>query len=229
MTEIATSAPEYVVGIPRGVLVSSGWLPQVGFTPMSGRDPILSSLRFIRRERESKVRADAEYDETFQQLAVFMVIKNRDGKFLLVEDAHTEERLQGTWSLGLGEHCDSKDFSLRDTFDRAIREELEIRSNQERISYDTNSAKGLREKISMFIHTKFVGVIRDERDAVGRSHIGAIWIVKPKGNIELIPQVEEKAYRYLSIQEIDARVSLNGWSDIILREILKPTGVSMDV
>jgi predicted NUDIX family phosphoesterase len=222
---------ESIVGIPRKALPDK--LQPIEkdsslYIPINGLSDIRAYLRQVRESKEVRRRDEAERDVEFQQLVVHNVLVKGESVFA-VENAHTDQRLRNTISLGLGGHCTAEDVSLIDTFYREFAEEVSIKKDGEIIPYqDERRVQQIKEHV--IIHP--VGIIKDERDDVGKSHVGVVCVVTPKNEaVDFALQVEnaaeERKGNYVKIQEVSdqrqrGEIQLNGWGDIVLRHVLLP-------
>lgn len=159
--------------------------PLAGFIKMTPRTFFESASRslFIGRREE------LEQDERFGQALPYIVLFQRANEFQTSPRVFAyqrtkkvgEQRLAGNLSVGLGGHMDLSDVAMQDsaidillTFARSIAREL----NEELVFKHPGSGNMLSydqvrsNQTDMF--PKFVGLINDTTNAVGRVHYGCV-------------------------------------------------------
>jgi predicted NUDIX family phosphoesterase len=167
--------------------VTSRWVEQQirpGFTPRADFNPVtlLESGECSyqhRNDNRDDPSPDVESDEDYRQVCSYVVI--RHGMQILSYGRGKgggEAQLHSRLSIGVGGHVESSDmaggFGLEDLFraaTREVREELVITSN--------------------VVDFKFVGTIWNADDAVGRRHLGLLFLAYLDG--EMVSSREESA------------------------------------
>lgn len=135
-----------------------------------------------------------EQDETFRQLIPYIVVRNRHGQILCYQrKGGGEKRLDAKWSIGIGGHVNDGDKDWIHGVWREVREEL--------------STVSLHK---LTLHGP-IGFIRDDSDAVGRVHLGVLYVLDvPDG----VTYREEGDVAWSPYPEVIA--GLEKWSRIAL-------------
>lgn len=150
---------------------------------------------FVERER-------AEHDETIRQLIPYVVMRNREDRYLLVKrlKKQTEKRLHGFYSVGIGGHVNDQDegndpwMKFLAGMEREISEEVVVKGPFE------NSPK-------------YIGVIRENTTPVNRVHIGLIFEVK--ADIEGIREVDKFSWEFTDMNGLMERYEeMETWSQV---------------
>ncbi len=105
-------------------------------------------------------RDQAEIDTNFKQWIPYILLRNPRGELAAYPRQGTEKRLHGLWSVGLGGHINPVDGS---TWAAALWNGL-----RRELQEEFPSAAGGT--------TRLVGIINEEKTAVGRVHIGAVFL-----------------------------------------------------
>lgn len=148
--------PEEVLVVPRARLFATG-----GFHGFSSAG-VASYLSTIAAHAVFEVRDPVERDPSLKQIIPYLVLRHGD-RVLLVRRtrAGSEARLREKFSIGLGGHINPEDVGdARDPVDAGLRREL-----AEEVEVPT----GWRARP--------VGVLNDDREAVGSVHFGIVYIV----------------------------------------------------
>ncbi len=154
---------------------------------------------FVERER-------AEYDETIRQLIPYVVMRNKDGRYLLVKrlKTQTEKRLHGFYSIGIGGHVNDQDDGKTpwkkffSGMEREISEEVVVNEFLER--------------------PRYVGAIRENTTPVNRVHMGLIFEVK--ADIEQMREVEKFSWEFTDMAGLMERYGdMETWSCIAVDAI----------
>lgn len=157
------------------------------------------------------LREKAEKDEEFRQVIPYVLMENVNGEYLLLKRLVTqgESRLHNKYSLGIGGHVEIEDRvndgRLWDTFLTGMRREIEE-------EVDVN-----------FLQTpRFIGLINNTAEEVGRVHIGLFYEVKIKFNF--LRETDEFEYSWESTDSLRKYEHLmEGWSKIVLNYLIKQT------
>lgn len=208
------------------------------YIPIKSFRELYKFIHFSNSNKRSRVRGGSEYDvekdESFQQLIMYGVVV-RDGKVLAYQRGdvgkYDEARLAGKFSLGIGGHFEPSDTSLPQSFYREFAEEVNIMRNGEIVTLPLDeNGKILPGKAKELFSIAPVGIIKDERDAVGRVHLGIVCLIHPRNEsitIQVKADGENVSTQYVSPHKLSefaasGDVSLEGWSDIVLRNELLP-------
>jgi predicted NUDIX family phosphoesterase len=126
---------------------------------VTGDDVVLSRMTPVWVERKL-----AEEDPSYKQVIPYAVCVREDGSVCCYRRKGSERRLHGRWSCGVGGHVDHDDIAenARDAVYAGLRREL----SEEFVGFDESS-----------VAVHFHGFIREERTAVGRVHLGAVFSV----------------------------------------------------
>ncbi len=150
-------------------------------------------------------RGKAEQDESLRQLIPYVVIKNKDGLYLMVRrlKAQTESRLHGFYSLGIGGHINDTDegespwMKFLSGMEREINEEVDIET------YDW---------------PKYVGTIRENTTDVNKVHLGIVFTITT--NIKGIKEKEKFTWELINSYDIMKRYEeLESWSRLAFEAV----------
>lgn len=229
--------------IPRSKLTEANIIPEdCEGRYIYKRLPALSELKKVislaRYHGEYKPRFGnngMENNPDFQQLVMYGFVVTQEDNFLIYRrgkgEEYLEDRLAGKVSLGIGGHMDRTDLSIGQSFYRELEEEAEIVFNGDPINFRVDNRVAIRE-IKKIIKVTPVGVIKDERDNVGKVHLGIVCRITLKiDNLEIKVRTEtgeNVRYQYVTPQQYLAmkesgEIEPEGWTDIIFREEILPT------
>lgn len=230
--------------VPRRVLVDEGLIPgeiegRYVYQRLQGFDELKKLLRIAQNHgvyMERNGEQGVENDPSFQQLIMYGFIQ-RDGKFLLYQRAegtnYSEARLAGKVSVGIGGHMERTDLALSDSFYREIDEETQITLGGEPVSFRKEDGSLDVRKMKDLIQITPLGLIKDERDEVGKVHLGLVCaIILKMAGVEVHVKTgkgDENAVsmyvtpaEYQTMQET-GQIIPEGWTDIVFQEeILRP-------
>jgi predicted NUDIX family phosphoesterase len=127
----------------------------------------------IRKQMVYMSRAEAEIDEEYLQPITYAIVVADDKVFCTKRLKGGDERLKGLCSIGTGGHVDEGE-TLESTLYRELEEEIGV----------TND---------MIKHCRLMGYIHDRNNAVGRVHIGLVYLVK----------IDEKQMPNIAVREKD--------------------------
>ena len=147
-------------------------------------------------------REDAEADENYKQIIPYAIVRCRhDGLLACYPRKGAESRLHGKWSLGVGGHINPEDDQngASRTALAALRRELA----EEFDGIDIGRAE-----------IALVGVINEEHSAVGRVHLGIVYLVTVQSKPE--PADELAGLRWVRESQL-AEYNLELWSRLALR------------
>lgn len=141
------------------------WLPDAGSVRLkeAGFFAVLERVR-----PHWQARSGAETDPAFKQWIPYILICNRRGELAAYPRRGSEARLHGLWSLGIGGHInptDGQHGGVRP--DPAWREWIWNGLRRELAEEYPSAAEG---------RTEFLGIIHESRTAVGRVHVGAVFL-----------------------------------------------------
>lgn len=176
---------EHVLVIPRSELERLGTFQ--GFNPNS--DHYINGFQIM----EFKPREDMEKDPSFKQLIPYVIIVS-DGKVFQYTRNGSEKRLDAKKSIGVGGHINDIDAQdpITNCAHREIMEEVTIGD------YDL----------------EIIGLINDDRTAVGSVHLGVVMVATATGDV--LPR--EKALQDAGLVEVDMLdfEALEDWSKLCL-------------
>ena len=175
-------------------------------------------------------RAAAEYDSGFQQISMYGFVI-RSGRLMTYQRGHANEepRLDRRQvAIGVNAHMELDDTNFIQSFYREIAEEVQVFKDRQKVEISNGSAiKHFKQLISLTP----VGIIKDERDEVGRMHTGVAIRIEPKTPDVDIRVCMDNGQSSVPVSFIDplelfrltqnGKVRLEGWGEIVLeREIL---------
>jgi predicted NUDIX family phosphoesterase len=183
-------------------------------------DEVSELLSFINKEKEFKERKGingVEENPEWQQI-IFYALIVKDNKFFVYQrggenSGMSENRLFSKLSVGVGGHIEPFDNTLIDSLYRELDEELYFTKNGQVI----NTSGKLR----------VIGVIKDERDAVGKVHLGLACIVEIEDSMinVSIKSDENVDGWFITIDEYKKLVSSGkyvpeGWTQLVIDKLL---------
>lgn len=226
--------------VPTEKLISSGLIEgsyagKVIFKKMSKTKTslIYQIVEKYGKYRQRHGRGGVEKNPLFQQLIMYAFVLNGK-KFLVYQrdttGKHSDSRLSGKVSVGIGGHMDPTDLTLEDSLWRELDEEAEI-------VVDGSSAffRNVKGQLNISLMKKLisiepVGILKDGRDEVGMVHLGIICMIKPKkNNVEFRLKTGEEAakFSFVTLSEYenmtaDKSVVPEGWTEIVVNKVIKP-------
>jgi predicted NUDIX family phosphoesterase len=234
-----------IFGVPRDTLVKSGIIPpenetagKATFIPISSISELLHFIRAAHGKPETgggfyRERSGAETDPAFQQISMYGFIM-KDGQLLTYHRGHANEepRLdRRKIAIGVGGHMEQDDTNFIQSFYREIAEEVEILKDGEKIKISNGTGvdiKHFKELVTLIP----VGIIKDERDEVGRMHIGVAVRVEPKApNIDIRVSMDNGessvSATFIDPKELFAKsksgqAKVEGWGEIVLEHAILP-------
>lgn len=190
---------ELIVVVPRNALE-----PILGnelFVPTSS----FSALENLIKENKMLLkRKDAEANPAYKQIIPYFVFK-QDDKYFLMQRAHTagEARLKNKMSLGIGGHLRQEDIA------GAPLEQWGMREFHEEVAFDGG------------ITLTPLGIINDERNEVGKVHLGIVFLVEGFGGTISI-RSELKSGHLTSLSQIQEQFeALETWSQLVADHLTK--------
>lgn len=200
-TKLQRSRDENILVVRREELFPSGaWQglqrPDSSFFDKdSGKD----FLEIIMQKKEFLPRSLMEQDFNYKQIIPYLVFKHEDKYFLMQRKAKASEtRLQSKYSLGIGGHIREEDIKTGDIAQWASREFLE------EVDY---SGK---------FEVKFLGVLNDDSNDVGKVHVGFIYLLEGDScNISVKSELESGIL--LTMPELDGFYDrMENWTQIVV-------------
>lgn len=162
-------------------------------------------------------RQAAEENEDQKQIIPYVVI--RKGRKILAymrSKKSGEGRLHNKWSIGIGGHINPEDDTnkkiginmiLSNAVTRELLEELEWGDTYDQTIDNTHE----------------FGILYDDKDAVGRVHIGYVLIVDIPETESEYPQPREDTIadcQWFTLEEASQLMNLEGWSTIVIEAML---------
>ncbi len=189
------AARENVLVVPRDRLFAGQeW---TGFRDV-GLDDLLDR---VRANYHFRPRRDVEEDASEPQIIPYVVFRHHDRYFLTHRlRRSSERRLRHLYSLGVGGHINPEDVTdAADPIEAGLRREWE-----EEVVYQGRFS------------TRLIGAINDQSTAVGRVHVGLIFLVEGDRPEISIREVDKLAG---ALFELDAMRSyyldMESWSQLI--------------
>jgi predicted NUDIX family phosphoesterase len=156
---------ESVLCVPTACLPAA-WLPEAGSLSLSLGDFLagLAGSAPVWRPRQA-----AETDPLHQQLIPYLLLRNRQGELAAYPRQGSEKRLHGLWSLGLGGHVNPVDAPpVPDAEPARFWESTLLRGLHRELAEELPAAAGG--------DTAFLGLIHESLSAVGRVHLGLVFL-----------------------------------------------------
>jgi predicted NUDIX family phosphoesterase len=165
--------------------------------------PSLQLITKIREHVISYPRKEAEEDANFKQIISYYICKHHNYFFLTERKSGcSEQRLKNKLSLGIGGHLTLDDIAK------------DINSWGEREFEEEVSYVGKKE-VSLYT------IIYDDRNAVGRVHLGFVYIISLEHPLITIKD-ELKQGSFVTLPHLhELYESLEPWSQLLLCQILK--------
>jgi predicted NUDIX family phosphoesterase len=198
---VTEPAGELVLVVPRrAVIAEPGW---TGVRTYG----IEAFLRVVAAEGLFAPRAGMEENPSFKQVIPYLVLRDGDAYFLMQRTrAGGDARLHDRWSIGVGGHLNPGDGDLVGGLRREWEEEV----------------------VADFVpEFRLVGLLNDDTTAVGRVHLGAVYVADAAGRPVEIRETEKLSGRFASAAEVAAVAhDLETWSRLVFDflEAAAPTG-----
>lgn len=107
----------------------------------------------------------------FRQLITYVVLRQGDTYYSYSRaKAGSEERLHAKRSIGIGGHVDFTDMLMRDIDTINLRVTIRLAVERELVEESTFRPTQCHEK-------NFLGLLVDDSDAVGRVHVGLVFVI----------------------------------------------------
>ena len=156
---------ERVLVVPRVVVA-----PGAGWNGVR-TDGLAAFEALVAASGRFEARAAVEVDETLKQVIPYLILRDGRRYFLMRRTrAGSDVRLHDRWSIGVGGHVNPGDGDLHGGLDREWREEIE----------------------AGFIPAfRLVGLLNDDTTAVGRVHVGAMYVADAAGRPVAIRETDK--------------------------------------
>ncbi len=160
-----------------------------------------------------------EENPKWQQI-IFYGLVMQGNKFFLYrrgETTYKEERLRSMVSVGVGGHIEPFDAGdLINSLKREIGEELKLSENGIEIPINPN--------------IKVVGLIKDEKDGVGKVHLGLVCLIELTDGIEVAIKSNENVWGQMvthdeyqqMVSSSDSEYTPEGWTELLIKHIAIP-------
>ena len=146
----------------------------------------------------------AEQDYSFKQLIPYVIMIDEFDRMAIYRRQGRESRLHGFHSLGIGGHvnpCDHVDDDVVATVVRGAEREI----------------KEEFLKLPSVVSLKLIGIINETESAVGKCHLGVVFVARVSDSEGARPSDELSGLRWLSVSEIKReQVVLELWSDLAM-------------
>ncbi|HEU5375139.1 MAG TPA: NUDIX domain-containing protein [Ktedonobacteraceae bacterium] len=226
--------------LSREALVESGFIPEhirgeAAYYTFQGKEDLERLLALAEQHgayRERGGENDVERDPTVQQVIVYGYIRRADGRFMLYQRGskdYDEKRLAEKVSLGVGGHMEPTDLSLMDAFYRELAEETVVTANGQAMNFRRADGTTNIELMQQYITVEPVGVIKDERDDVGKVHVGIACRLTPGENVDVSIRSdngENVRSFYVTPSEYDTleqsgEIAPEGWTSLVVDNELR--------
>ena len=185
-----TTGEEQVLVVPRDdVLAGTGW----SGVRIDGIEAFLSAVATSGRFAP---RSAMEEDPTFKQVIPYLVLRDGDRYFLMRRTrAGGDARLHDRWSIGVGGHLNPGDGDLAGGLLREWDEEL----------------------VADFVPDfRIVGLLNDDTTAVGRVHLGAVYVADAAGRPVAIRETDKLSGAFADPADVAAVADdLETWSRLV--------------
>lgn len=179
------------------------------------------------RSRLRKGPLGVEWRQRFLQPVPYGVVLGHEGATVLASpNTHGDQRVRGL-SIGIGEHLDPEDTSLRGGLGRGISEEAVVRVNGTIVDLPPRPTP---EELHELFSTAPAAVLFDGQNRVGSVHLGVVYLLSPRDGVSVrlhggasgnISSTHEKVTD-LHKRAKAGEVQLAGWSKMVLEHVLKP-------
>ena len=170
-------------------------------------------------------RSAAETNEDFLQPIPYVVMR-QGGRLIrfrrLSREDATEQRLSGRTSVGVGGHLRADEFAegfpVLEWLEREIRREM-----TEEFMFRDRYGHEIPEHAGWPLQPRFAGYLLDRRDAVGRVHLGLVYVLDVPDDVEVAvnPAEAHKLRLEAPLDPADPAAAtdreLEGWSQLLVR------------
>ncbi len=200
-----STQPETVLCVKREALPKQ-WIEQKTVLPMAFStfisQCVQSGFSFADRSK-------AEQDPCRKQIIPYIVLQTQHGDLTAVYCRNgSEARLHDRWSIGIGGHINPIDglTAGNDTladFERILTSAMQRELNEELTQRPEND------------HPQFMGIISEDRTAVGSVHLGAVFRMLTRTPNAYLPGEELYQFTWQPTHEL-ATLNLELWSEMAL-------------
>ena len=157
-------------------------------------------VRVIEAHHEFRPRPEMETDPAYKQIIPYVLVTRGAEAFVMQRlKKGGEQRLHGLLSLGVGGHIDPVDEAEGSALTAGLRREVDEEVAVERAASLTP-----------------LGVINNDRDEVGRVHLGFLFRLEAEGAVT-VRETEKLSGSFMPIAALPAlRDKMEGWSQIAL-------------
>ena len=157
-------------------------------------------VRVIEAHHEFRPRPEMETDPAYKQIIPYVLVTRGAEAFVMQRlKRGGEQRLHGLLSLGVGGHIDPVDEAEGSALTAGLRREVDEEVAVERAASLTP-----------------LGVINNDRDEVGRVHLGFLFRLEAEGTVT-VRETEKLSGSFMPIAALPAlRDKMEGWSQIAL-------------
>lgn len=157
-------------------------------------------VRVIEAHHEFRPRPEMETDPAYKQIIPYVLVTRGAEAFVMQRlKKGGEQRLHGLLSLGVGGHIDPVDEAEGSALMAGLRREVDEEVAVERAASLTP-----------------LGVINNDRDEVGRVHLGFLFRLEAEGAVT-VRETEKLSGSFMPIAALPAlRDKMEGWSQIAL-------------
>ncbi|MBF0713805.1 DNA mismatch repair protein MutT [Gemella sp. GH3] len=195
---------EKILVVDRNIIFNNEENAFYGF--LSKEDERVKKIVTTFSSYEVKRRGDMEEDPRYKQLIGYTVIRDKSTKEILVYRRLVgggEARLHGKASVGIGGHMNS--ISSESDINNIIK---------------INAAREIEEEISISIDKalesmEFIGLINDDKEEVGKVHIGLVYICEVDKNEVKVAEDDTLTIEWLASDDAKNINSYESWSDFL--------------
>ena len=157
-------------------------------------------VRVIEAHHEFRPRPEMETDPAYKQIIPYVLVTRGAEAFVMQRlKKGGEQRLHGLLSLGVGGHINPVDEAEGSALTAGLRREVDEEVALERAASLTP-----------------LGVINNDRDEVGRVHLGFLFRLEAEGAVT-VRETEKLSGSFMPIAALPAlRDKMEGWSQIAL-------------
>ncbi len=157
-------------------------------------------VRVIEAHHEFRPRPEMETDPAYKQIIPYVLVTRGAEAFVMQRlKKGGEQRLHGLLSLGVGGHINPVDEAEGSALTAGLRREVDEEVAVERAASLTP-----------------LGVINNDRDEVGRVHLGFLFRLEAEGAVT-VRETEKLSGSFMPIAALPAlRDKMEGWSQIAL-------------
>ncbi len=177
---------------------------------------LLSTIEREQKYMERKGDDGVETKPEWQQIIFYALVTQAD-KFFVYKRNHGpnfgEQRLKDKLSAGVGGHIEPHDANPIDSLPRELDEELEFTLNGTPVAVPQN--------------IEILGVIKDEKDEVGKVHLGLVCVVKVEPNVKIAIKGDENVEGWMTtVEEYETLVTTGnyvpeGWTALLIDNFVK--------